>query len=48
MKEFPDSIISPIEIKNSGLYSFRTTNFHKDWETGYIDDYDLEFFEVKE
>ena len=47
MMEVPDSIIYP-EIENGKLYSCCVTNESRDWETGYIDDYDIEFYEVKE
>lgn len=41
------SIITP-DIKDGALYSIRITNRHTDWESGIIDDWDLEFFEVKD
>jgi hypothetical protein len=47
MKECPDSVIMP-KIVQSHLYSIRVTNQCRDWETGYIDDYDIEVFEVKD
>jgi hypothetical protein len=28
------------DICQDGIYTFTTCNEHKDWETGYIDDYD--------
>jgi hypothetical protein len=34
------------EIEDWGTYSIRVTNINKDWETGLVDDYDLEFYEV--
>lgn len=45
MKECPDSVIMP-EIKQSTIYSVRVINEHRDWESGCIDDYDIEIFEV--
>ena len=36
------------EIKHGALYSIHYTNFSKDWESGIVDDYDLEIYEVKE
>jgi hypothetical protein len=33
--------------KNGTLYQLKVTNISTDWETGYVDDYDLEFVEVK-
>lgn len=35
-----------IQHPNHGaIYSLRIVNISRDWETGYIDDYDLEFIE---
>lgn len=31
-----------------GIYEVRTCNEHKDWETGYIDDYDFNLFPLNE
>jgi hypothetical protein len=38
-----DEVISRIVDLNSkpdGIYEVRACNFHTDWETGYVDDYD--------
>ena len=42
-----DSVIMP-EIEHGNLYSIRTINVSRDWETGYVDDYDIEIYEVEE
>lgn len=34
-------------FKEGALYRLEMTNMSKDWETGYVDDYDLEFVEIK-
>ena len=34
------------EIENGKLYEIRMANESRDWETGYIDEYDLEIVEV--
>lgn len=47
IKEAPDNVILP-QIENDALYSVHVTNESRDWETGYIDDYDIEFFEIND
>jgi hypothetical protein len=42
-----DNLILP-DIKQGKLYSIRSVNESRDWETGIIDQYDLEVFEVYE
>ena len=34
------------EIEHDGLYELRMTNVGTDWETGYVDSWDLEYFKV--
>lgn len=48
MYEMIDSncVVYPNEIKNGGLYSLRVTNVGTDWESGIVDEWDYEFFEV--
>lgn len=36
------------EIERGALYSVRIVNESKDWETGYVDSFDFQFFKVKE
>jgi len=36
-----ESVIIP-EIEHDELYTVVVTNISKDWETGYVDDWDLE------
>ncbi len=40
--------IFPDKLTHDGLYYLTTTNHRMDWETGYIDSYDLIFHEVVE
>ncbi|MFA5355284.1 MAG: hypothetical protein WC302_00900 [Candidatus Paceibacterota bacterium] len=42
-----DNFIWPKVIKHGALYSIRITNKHRDWESGIVDDYDIEILEVK-
>jgi hypothetical protein len=42
------SLIYPDFIKNGALYSLRVTNIGTDWESGIVDSWDYEFYEVKE
>jgi len=42
-----DCVLLP-EIEHGALYSIRVINESRDWETGYIDQYDFEFYEVEE
>ena len=42
-----DNLILPA-IKQGKLYSIHSINETRDWETGFIDGYDLEVFEVYE
>lgn len=42
------NLIFPDEIKDGGLYTIQVTNIHKDWESGYVDDWDIEIVEVNE
>ncbi len=41
-------IIFPDEIKNGKLYSCKVTNMSRDYETGYVDGWDILIYEVKE
>ena len=52
LDDIPESIacktlILP-EIEHGALYSLRVTNESRDYESGYVDDYDLEFYKIKE
>lgn len=40
-------IIIP-KIENKALYSVKIINISRDWETGIVDDWDIEFYKVKE
>lgn len=40
-----EGVIIP-EIEDGALYSVTVTNISTDWETGYCDGYDFEFFKV--
>jgi hypothetical protein len=42
-----DGVLMP-EIEDGKLYSVMITNESTDWESGCIDSYDFEFFEVEE
>lgn len=42
-----ECLIMP-EIEDGKLYSVRITNMTHDFESGYCDDFDVEFFKVKE
>jgi hypothetical protein len=37
------NVIFP-EIENEKLYSVRMVNISRDWESGFVDDYDLEIY----
>ena len=39
--------ISPTNIKHDQLYSLKMINEYVDRETGYVDDYDFTFIEIK-
>jgi len=41
-----DCIIFP-DIQDGQLYSIRMINMSRDWETGYIDDFDLEIYQLE-
>ena len=41
-------MIKNIKNKNGKLYKLMITNISKDWETGFVDDYDIEFKELEE
>lgn len=45
MIERTDAIIMP-EIENGALYTVRVTNQSTDWETGYVDDWDIEIVKL--
>lgn len=49
MGEMVDShgVLYPDEIKHGGLYTLAVVNINTDWESGYTDDWDYEFQEVK-
>ena len=36
----------PKDIANGKLYGLAIVNQHIDWETGHVDDYDMEFVEL--
>lgn len=46
--EMPESILFPLEPKDKSMYQLCITNVHTDWETGYTDDFDVEFVEYVE
>jgi hypothetical protein len=46
LKEF--GAIFPENLKHNGLYTLTGCNYHTDWETGQVDDYDLIFKEITE
>ena len=35
------------KVKQDGLYTIRAINLKKDWETGHVDDWDLEVVEIE-
>lgn len=41
------SVIMP-DIENGALYKVRTINQSRDWETGVLDSWDIEFYKVEE
>ena len=41
-----NSLIMP-GIKDGALYGLHAVNISKDWETGYVDAYDLEIYELE-
>jgi len=40
--------LMPSYLEDGCLYQLSVTNMSKDWETGYVDDYDLEFVKYVE
>lgn len=44
---YSNNIIIP-QIEHGKLYTVAITNIHTDWETGYVEDYDIEFVLVEE
>ena len=42
-----ETLIFP-DIEHGVLYGLRVTNEPRDYESGYVDDYDLEFYKIKE
>ena len=38
-------IIGFYKVENGKLYTFNICNMYRDWETGYVEDYDLEIVE---
>ena len=43
----PEAIIYPKDIEQGKLYGLRVINESRDYETGIVDDYDLEFFKLE-
>ena len=41
-------VIMPVSPVNGALYIAEVVNVSRDWETGYVDDWDIEFVEYKE
>jgi hypothetical protein len=41
-------MIKNIKNKNGKLYKLMITNISKDWETGFVDNYDIKFEELEE
>jgi hypothetical protein len=35
------------EIKQDQIYSVRITNISRDWESDLVDDWDLQFYEIR-
>lgn len=49
LKEFAaHGSIDLTDIKHGRIYTPKVTNISRDWETGIIDDWDIEFVEVKD
>lgn len=46
LRETLDNVILP-DIIDGELYTIQYVNEHKDWETGIVDDYNLEFIHIK-
>ena len=36
------------DVEHNGLYTINATNISRDWESGYVDDYDLELVRYDE
>lgn len=48
INEEMETIMFPLEPKDGDVYQLMVTNVYRDWETGYIDDWDTEFVKVNE
>jgi len=48
MEETPENIIGLNEIKHGKIYTLNVTNMYYDWQSGYLDDWDVEIVEVRE
>ena len=46
INELSENVILP-NIEHNELYSVHTINESRDWETGIVDDYDVEFFKIE-
>jgi len=47
-KWLKDTVVRPIEVTHGELFTLRATNMSRDWETGVIDEWDLEFVKLEE
>jgi len=41
-------VVMPKNPRDGGLYTVKYKNISTDWETGYVDDYEIEFVEYNE
>jgi hypothetical protein len=47
--EYDEGVPMPIHhnIEDGALYNLKMTNIHTDFETGYVDGFDLEFVKIE-
>lgn len=48
MHEFQNMVVVEDEIENGALYTANVGNISRDWETGYVDDWNIIITKVKE
>lgn len=48
MEETPENIIGLNEVEHGKLYTLRVTNISRDWESGIVDEWDLQLVELNQ
>lgn len=47
LNESPELVLGMDKVEHGKLYSLRTVNIYRDWESGLVDDYDIEIIEIQ-